>query len=169
MNVIFETERLILKVFEEIDVEDAKEFWGNEEVMEHCLGAVPHDVLPKVLDSYAKCHLVNHLSIYAVYEKSTNKVIGGAGFIVRDSIDQVELVYHFAKGAWGKGYATEAGNACLEIARKNGKVKKIYASADSKNSSSLKILEKMGFNYQGLKWFEDTEQEEPYYELVLAK
>lgn len=36
MEIIYETARLILKVFEALDLEDTKNFWGNDEVMVHC-------------------------------------------------------------------------------------------------------------------------------------
>lgn len=165
MKVVSETDRLLLKIFEEADVDHAKSFWGNDEVMEHCLGAIPYDLLPKVVVSYARCHKEKGLSVYAVVEKETKKVIGAAGFNVRTSLETVELIYHFAKESWGKGYATEAAIACLNIAKANGNVKTIYASAHPQNANSLKILEKIGFRYQGMKWFDDTEQEEPYYEI----
>jgi [ribosomal protein S5]-alanine N-acetyltransferase len=167
VKVISETKRLILKVFEIADLEDTKTFWGNDEVMQRCSGATPHDFLPKVIDSYFKCHEEKGLSVYAVVEKESGKVIGAAGFNIRTSKGTVELIYHIAKESWGKGYATEAATACVNIAKANGDVKTIYASADPLNADSLKILEKIGFTYQGLKWFEDTEQEEPYYEMDL--
>lgn len=167
MEVIAETERLLLRVFKEMDVEDAKAFWGDQEVMEHCLGAIPHDHLHKALAAYAACHKEKGLSIYAVIEKESSRVIGAAGFNVRTTIESIELLYHFSKTAWGKGYATEAAAACVDFAIKNPTVKMIYASADSKNAGSLKILEKVGFEYKGMKWFDDTNQEEPYYELNL--
>ncbi len=165
--VVYETNRLILRLFESGDVEDVMKFWGDAEVMEHCSGAIPEEFLPKVFESYNKCHDAKGLSVYAVVEKETGKVIGAAGFNIRDSVSTIELLYHFAKESWGKGYATEAAAACVHLAKENGQVKLIYASADPVNAGSLKILEKIGFNYQGLKWFEDTEQEEPYYEMVL--
>ncbi|NEY73408.1 GNAT family N-acetyltransferase [Bacillus mesophilus] len=163
--MIAETERLLLRAFEEIDVEDAKGFWGDQEVMEHSLGAIPHDYLHKVLAGYAACHREKGLSMYAVIEKESGRVIGAAGFNVRTTIESVELLYHFSKASWGKGYATEAAAACVDFAIKNPTVKLIYASADTKNAGSLKILEKVGFEYKGMKWFDDTNQEEPYYEL----
>jgi len=132
--------------------------------MELCNGASEHDVLFQVINGYRKCHEKNGLSVYAVKDKETNEVIGAAGFNITDGIDNIELIYHFRKKSWGKGFATEAANACLEIAKKHGKVQIITASADPQNIGSLKILEKIGFISKGTKWFEDTGQEEPYYE-----
>lgn len=167
MVVITETERLILKVFENSDVESMKTFWGDPEVMEQCNGAIPHEQLIKVQEGYTRCHEVNNLSVYAVVEKESGNVVGAAGFNVQDTNEPVELIYHFAKSAWGKGYATEAAMACVNYAKHHPKVKKIFASADPNNRGSLKILEKIGFDYIGMKRFDDTNQEEPYYEMSI--
>jgi [ribosomal protein S5]-alanine N-acetyltransferase len=168
MELVYETDRLQLRLFEEVDMADAMSFWGNEEVMEHCAGAIPQDFLPKVFESYNRCHQEKGLSVYAVVEKATGKVIGSAGFNVRESVEKIELLYHFAKESWGKGYATEAAAACVNLAKNNDAVRMIYASADPVNAGSLKILERIGFDYKGLKWFDDTQQEEPYYEMVMG-
>lgn len=167
MGTVIEAERIMLKVFEPADLDDMKQVWGNDEVMKYCLGATPHESLPMVLHFYQKCHEEKGLSVYAVVEKETGRVIGAAGFNVKDSVDLVELIYHIAKDKWGMGYATEAVKACLQFAKESGKVKTIFASAHPQNAQSFKILEKIGFAYKGLKWFEDTKQNEPYYELNL--
>ncbi|MFD1739040.1 GNAT family N-acetyltransferase [Bacillus salitolerans] len=165
--MIYETNRLIIRVLEEADYEDVKQIWGNEEVMEHCLGAISHELLPEIIRTYIHCQAEKGLSVYAVVEKESSRVIGAAGFNVKDSLEEVEMIYHFSKEVWGRGYASETGAACLNIAKQTGKVKKIYASASPHNPSSIKILEKIGFDFIGLKWFEDTKQEEPYYEMVV--
>lgn len=167
MEVVYETSRLFLKVFQQEDLEGAKQYWGDAEVMEQSGGATPHERLPQVLQGYAKCHLEKGLSVYAVSDKSSGKVIGAAGFNVSDSIDKVELIYHFSKSSWGKGFATEAGRACIEIAKQHQHVKALYASANPLNLGSTKILEKIGFNFIEMRWFEDTQQNEPYYEYTI--
>lgn len=166
--MIFETNRLLLCVFEEEYLEQVQEFWGDEEVMALCNGAISQDVILKVINVYRKCHETHGLSVYAVKDKESNKIIGAAGFNITDTLDCVELIYHFCKKSWGKGFATEAANACLEIAKKHGQVKTITASADPHNKASFKILEKIGFAYKETKWFEDTVQEEPIYEYNLS-
>lgn len=154
-------------MFELAHVEAAKQFWGNQEVMSLCDGASAHELLPQVIEGYRKLHEDRGLSVYAVTEKESDEVIGAIGFNPTDSMDVIELIYHFSKKSWGKGFATEAAAACLKLAKNKGNIKIITASADPLNLGSLKILEKMGFTYMGMKWFEDTEQEEPYYEYLL--
>ena len=168
MKTIYDTGRIMLRAFEDTDAEAAKKFWGDEEVMRYCLGATPHDKLPLILKAYRECHEAKGLSVYAVVEKETGTVMGACGFNVSGEIQEVELIYHFAKSSWGKGYATEAAKACLEIARGNSGVKRIHASVDPNNLDSHKILEKIGFVYAGKEWFEDTAQEESVYEIRLG-
>lgn len=167
VSVIFETDRLLLCLLDESHIEAAKVFWGDEEVMSMCNGSVPHDFLVKVINGYRKCHEDKGISVYGVKEKESDTIIGAAGFNVTDNLDNIELIYHFSKQSWGKGYASEAARACLEIAKNHGGVQTVFASADYQNKSSLKILEKIGFTQKGSRWFEDTKQEEPYYEFVI--
>ncbi|MGE8203364.1 GNAT family N-acetyltransferase [Heyndrickxia sp. NPDC080065] len=168
MEIVFETERLYLCVFNDSYLNSVEEFWGDEEVMALCNGASSKDVILRVINGYRRCHEANSLSVYAVKEKESNEIIGAAGFNITDTLNHVELIYHFSKKSWRKGFATEAANACLELAKNHGGVKLISASADPQNMGSLKILEKIGFTYKGMKWFDDTKQEEPYYQYQLS-
>jgi len=81
----------------------------------------------------------------------------------------ISLVYfYFAKAYWGKGYAAEASRACIKHAKDNLNINKIIASVDPSHSTSQRVLEKLGFQYKGMKWFEETKQEDLYYELLLG-
>lgn len=164
MVIVYETKRLYLCVFNDTHFKSVKEFWGDEEVMALCDGASSDEVLHRIIEGYRKCHETNGLSVYAVKDKESNDIIGAAGFNCMNSLSGVELIYHNSKKSWGKGFATEAAFACLEIARNHGEVQVITASASPDNQGSLKVLEKVGFTFVGMKWFEDTEQDEPCYE-----
>ncbi|MEO0464687.1 MAG: GNAT family N-acetyltransferase [Pseudomonadota bacterium] len=61
-----------------------------------------------------------------------------------DRADVVELGYWIARDHWGRGYATEAGRAVLEIARTLGHTQ-IIASHFLDNPASGRVLEKLGF------------------------
>lgn len=163
-----ETERLQLRVWDDQDLDAVKQFWGDAEVMKYSLGATPHEKLLEVIQAYRKLHGERGLSTYAVIEKATGQVIGACGFNPSQAgTSNVELIYHFASSSWGKGYATEAAIACVQIAKNHGGVRRIHASCDLNNKGSFHVLEKAGFTYLGMKWFEDTEQDEPSFELLL--
>ncbi len=165
--VKFETDRLILRTLKSTDVDAVMKFWGDAEVMKYCGGAGTRERELKAIEFYITLQNQKGFSPYIVTLKENNEVIGACGFNPTKNDNEIELIYHFAKKYWGKGYATEASRACVNYACSNLKINKIIASIDPKNKNSRKILEKIGFEYKHMRWFKDTKQEEPYFELAV--
>jgi len=46
-----------------------------------------------------------------------------------NSLSNIELTYHYSEKSLGKGFATEAAHACLEVARNHLEVQVVTASA----------------------------------------
>lgn len=166
MSVKFESERLYFRLLKADDLDDVMEFWGNEEVMKYCLGAGTRENEAKCIQTYQSIQEEKGFSVYAVVLKEDSKVIGACGFNPTKQESEGELIYHYAKKYWGKGYATEAARACIEYAPKLG-IKRITASIDPRHIVSKKVLEKVGFKYTHTQWCELTKQNEPYFEIVL--
>ena len=164
---ICETERLILRTLELDDLDSVMNFWGDIEVMKYCGGAGTREREFKALQYYILMQEERGFSPYLAMLKETGEIIGVCGFNPPTNGYDTELMYHLAKKYWGKGYATEAAIACIDYAKKHLKIKKIGASIDPENNASQKVLEKLGFNYVGMKWCEDTNQDEPYFEMIL--
>jgi RimJ/RimL family protein N-acetyltransferase len=74
--------------------------------------------------------------------------VGSCGLGRRPS-GAVELGYWIARAHWGKGFATEAGRALIEIARAL-KLPRLEASHFLDNPASGRVLEKLGFVPTGL-------------------
>lgn len=169
-NVWINTERLQFRVWHDQDLDHVKQFWGDVEVMKYSLGATPHDKLLQVMHAYNKLHEERGISVYAVIERASGDVIGACGFNpYQKGVSQVELIYHFARSSWGKGYATEAVRACVQMATHHGGIRRIHASCDPHNIGSIHVLDKSGFTYIGMQWYEDTKQEEPTFERLLEE
>jgi RimJ/RimL family protein N-acetyltransferase len=75
-------------------------------------------------------------------------VVGACGLGRRPS-GAVELGYWIARPHWGKGFATEAGRALIDIARAL-KLPRLEASHFVDNPASGRVLEKLGFVPTGL-------------------
>ncbi len=142
-------------------------FWGDTEVMKYCGGAGTREREFKALQYYMNMQEELGFSPYLTILKESDKVIGVCGFNPPNNGYDTELMYHFAKESWGKGYATEAAKACIEYAKKHLKIKRIGASIDPENKASLVVLEKLGFIYVGTRWCGDTNQDEPYFEKII--
>jgi len=164
---IYETDRLYLRTLNIEDIDSVLRFWGDEEVMKYCGGAGTREQEMKSLKFYINLQEEKGYSPYAVILKENNEVIGVCGFNPPDNKEDIELVYHFAKEYWGKGYATEAANACVNYAREYLNRDKIVAFIYPSNKSSENILLKLGFVFKGVKWHGGSKKEDLYFELTL--
>lgn len=63
---------------------------------------------------------------------------------------RAEVGYALARDAWGKGYMSEALRALLELAFGELGLNRIEADIDPRNDASARILERMGFQQEGL-------------------
>lgn len=166
--IIGESQRLILRILEDQDINSLMLFWGNPEVMKYCPGSTcEEEPIKRAIKRYQSLQATKNHSVYAVVHKASGEVIGGCGFNTTEKDDEIELIYHFSKDIWGKGYATEAGKIAIDYIRKNPQFKTISASVYPENTDSEKVLKKLGFKCIGMKWFEDSKCEEPCYELKL--
>ena len=75
-------------------------------------------------------------------------LVGACGLARRPS-GAVELGYWIARGHWDRGFATEAGQALVGIARALG-IARLEASHFLDNPASGRVLEKLGFQSTGI-------------------
>ena len=79
--------------------------------------------------------------------RTSAEVIGVVGFGYAPS-GEIELGYWIAEDHWGRGYATEAARAALDIAKTLG-WSRIEAGHYLDNPASGRVLEKLGFTPTG--------------------
>jgi RimJ/RimL family protein N-acetyltransferase len=85
---------------------------------------------------------------YLVESREDGGLLGGTGFGFETSY-RAATGYVFAKHAWGKGYATEALRAVVDVARVIGLIR-LYALCHIENPASWRVLEKCGFTREGV-------------------
>jgi [ribosomal protein S5]-alanine N-acetyltransferase len=151
MDLIIETERLILREFLHSDAEALFEMDKNPEVHKY-LWNKPltnieevHDYIKLVRQQY----LDNNIGRFVVVLKETKEVIGWAGLkfstqMVNNKINFYDIGYRLNEKFWGKGYATEASFAWLDYGFNVMKIKLMEAAAHTNNIASNKILQKIG-------------------------
>ena len=151
MNIILETERLLLRTFTPEDASLIYELNLDPEVTRYTGDPVKDlahasKVLEQViLPQYA---LYNH-GRWAVHIKPSLEFIGWCGLKTRPERNEIDLGYRFMKTAWGKGYATEAAFACIKYGFEKLNLQRIVGRAMPENIASLKVLEKCGMIYIG--------------------
>jgi [ribosomal protein S5]-alanine N-acetyltransferase len=80
---------------------------------------------------------------YLIRSREDGRLLGGTGFAFEGD-HQAVTGYVLAKDAWGKGYATEALAAIVDVARQIG-VERLYALCHPQHRASWRVLEKCGF------------------------
>src|SRR5262245_2340885 len=82
---------------------------------------------------------------YLIWSRDSGELLGGTGFgFGVEEPDEAVTGYVLAKDAWGKGYATEALTAMVQVARDLG-LRRLTALCHPSHRASLRVLEKCGF------------------------
>jgi RimJ/RimL family protein N-acetyltransferase len=84
----------------------------------------------------------------AVIESSTGSTVGYAGVDVFEfrGVERLEFGYRLVPEARGRGYATEATEALLDVARATFRGE-LLAFIDPQNQASRRVLDKLGFGF----------------------
>lgn len=86
----------------------------------------------------------------AVTLASSDAFIGGVTFnSFNAAFRSASFGYIVAPSHWGRGYATEAGEALLDWAFDTWDLNRVQAEADTRNPASRRVLEKLGFTLEG--------------------
>jgi len=79
------------------------------------------------------------------------------------------LAYELSVDAWGRGYASEACATVLQLLATTFGVGRVEAEVDTRNSASIRLLERLGFSRANLKhdadFFKGAASDEYLYEL----
>jgi RimJ/RimL family protein N-acetyltransferase len=80
------------------------------------------------------------------------EAVGGIGFKPGADIARlsVEMGYWLAEPSWGRGFATRAVTAASDWAFDSYKIVRIFATVFSHNVASIRVLEKAGFEREGI-------------------
>jgi len=105
--------------------------------------AIINDLLPNMTDSNKDSLFY---TMWIVIEKVKRAIIGGICFHGEPNDNgEVEIGYGIDDDYRNQGYMTETIDGLIHWVRNNKKVKEIYAETVSSNISSIRVLEKNGF------------------------
>ncbi len=79
-----------------------------------------------------------------------NQVIGICGFVRRDTLPDADIGFAFLPQFEGKGYALESAKAVMKYGAEKLNLKRVLAITTQNNESSGRLLEKLGFKFEGL-------------------
>jgi RimJ/RimL family protein N-acetyltransferase len=142
-----ETERLRIRAFEPLDVDEMSGIYGDPDVMRHvCLGVLDRERTAELLEQYRRAQDERGFSTWALAEKETGAVVGDVGFGLYAPTGEPELGYTLATAVWGRGYAYEAAQACNEAAFAHLPQRRLVAKIEPENERSLRLAARLGLH-----------------------
>ncbi len=80
------------------------------------------------------------------------QAVGGIGLLLQQDVARksAEIGYWLGRKYWGRGIVTEAVEAFTNYAFEEFDLNRVYALAFEGNAASARVLEKAGFQYEGL-------------------
>jgi ribosomal-protein-alanine N-acetyltransferase len=104
---------------------------------------------------------------WPIFLLSTGQHIGCCGLRPYDlSQDIYEIGFHIRSQQWGHGFATEAARRVIQYAFADLDANALFAGHNPQNTSSRKLLEKLGFHYTHDEYYEPTGLNHPSYLLT---
>ena len=149
--VILTTTRLILRTAVEADIPILQDLiLGDSDVMRFAFSGAPMagDAAEDFI--WRSFTFGSSLTGIAVLtEKPTGDIIGFAGLSPCDALgaDDFEIGFVLARRAWGRGIATEIGEAQLAFGFEQLKCGRLLGLVDPRNAPSIHALEKLGMRY----------------------
>ena len=151
MDKVIDTGRLVLRRFTLEDLRAFYQLTSRTEIIRYAQSkpvASLEDALEMMKAAPFHDYATYGYGRFACVWKETGDVIGFSGVKFVPEISDTELGYRFFPEYWGKGLATEAGQASIEFARSDLGLKRLVAMVHPDNVASARVLAKLGFSVE---------------------
>ena len=140
-----ETERLILRQFQEEDWKDLHHYYSSADATRFTVGRE----FTEAETWRTMCSMIGHWQIrgygpYALQEKTTGTVLGTAGFWYPNDWPSPEIKWALAPSHWGKGYASEAARAVQKVGLSHMPDISLISLIHADNTASIRLALAVG-------------------------
>jgi RimJ/RimL family protein N-acetyltransferase len=150
--IILETQRLVLRHFEDGDLDDLFALYSDAEVTRFIPDAPrSYEETREELEWFMHGHPRHpELGLWATIEKASKKFIGRCGLLpwTFDGIDEVEVAYTIDRAHWGQGYGTEAAQAIVAYGLGQLSLPRLICLIDQEHLASVKVATKIGMRFE---------------------
>lgn len=150
-TVKLENNLVILRKLSLEDVQDFYEYVSDKKTTDNLdweIDTIKQSTL--ILEAIIRNYDIETMPHWGIVEKNTNKLIGRCSvskFYTNDST--VEIGYSISSKFWSRGYMTNALDLAVKYIFSLG-INRVEAMVIERNISSKKVLEKCGFQKEGL-------------------
>ncbi|MCL1914086.1 MAG: GNAT family N-acetyltransferase [Eubacteriaceae bacterium] len=137
-------------------IEDAPDLVAainNKKVLDNLRDGIPYPYTDKDAEEFIIAMLgAQKDTQYAFAIIYDGKVVGSIGVFRKDNVHRLtaEMGYYIAEPYWGKGITTEAVRQTCSYIFENTDIIRIFAEPYAHNVASCRVLEKAGFQLEGV-------------------
>jgi RimJ/RimL family protein N-acetyltransferase len=149
--VILTTPRLILRAAIESDIPILHErVFGDGDVMRHAFAGVP--MARSETETFIRTHFTfggNLTGLATLTDRPAGDVLGFAGLLPSTALgaDDFEIGFVLSRHAWGRGIATEIGEAQLAFGFNRLGCRRLLALVEPANAPSIRALGKLAMKH----------------------
>lgn len=164
MHEIIRTDRLLLRRFEVSDVDNLLDLYADPRVMRYLDNEtwdrvrIEREVLPSLLAEYQRYSRYGYFAVETANGSFVGRIAlhpvimdtnpnGLWRHAPTDNSETVSVGFRLRSQHWGKGYATEAANAVVQIAFDQYGIDSAVATTMAVNQASRRVLERLGFRH----------------------
>ncbi|HBP01216.1 MAG: Acetyltransferase [Candidatus Moranbacteria bacterium GW2011_GWE1_49_15] len=151
---IIKTKRFVLRTPKMSDAKDVAKNINNKNVSRNLSSAVSFPYVPKDAKQYIGKVLKElkeeRPSSFILYIEIEGEVVGSIGAHHIEQGHKAEMGFWLAEQHWGKGIMPEAVEAFMKHVFKKFKLKRIFAKAYAHNKGSMRVMEKVGMEFEGI-------------------
>ena len=141
-----------IRKWELSDAKDLAAALSNKKVQDNLRDGLPYPYTEQDGKEFISAMLsADENETFAFAIMVDDKVVGSIGIFRQGNIHRqtAELGYYIAEEYWGKGIMTEAVKQICEYVFAKSDIIRIYAEPFAYNIASCRVLEKVGFQYEG--------------------
>ncbi len=151
MDAVIDTARLVLRRFTLDDLDAFYQLGSRPEIIRYAQAAPlasREQALEFMRAAPFQDYATHGYGRFACVWRATGEVVGFSGIKYVPEIGENELGYRFLPEFWGRGLATEAGQASIEFARSRLGLGRLVAMVHPDNVASARVVTKLGFSVE---------------------
>ncbi len=149
-SYVLETEQLLLRTFQEDDVETMFAINQDKKVMRFFPSIPTKEETIAMIDRIIAHQERYGFSWYATEIKKTGEMIGCVGLLTATFeahfTPAIEIGWRLSSEHWNKGYATEAAKAVLDYAFNERTLDEVVSFTSVLNKPSIRVMQKIGLH-----------------------